>query len=119
MGIQYMSYGMAKNLPYKKSIDAAILRLKETGLLTRILNEFYPHPPDCSDIDENPYKPVSMLFVFSAYYTLCVGYKAAILIFIIEIIVFKCQSRQGKSQEKVKTGKEEIKEYIDEYYVYY
>ena len=84
MGVQLMTYGLRKNLPYKKDIDIAIMRLKETGLLTKMLHDFYPHPPDCSDIASNPYKSVSFVFVYSAYYLLFSGYAVAVSIFFLE-----------------------------------
>ena len=50
MGVQFMVYGVAKGLPYKREVDEAILRLKETGLQRKMLHDFYPHPPECADL---------------------------------------------------------------------
>lgn len=85
-----MSYALARNLPYKGDIDLAIIRARETGLLKKMIHDYYPHPPDCSDVAESGYKAVSILFVYSAYYLLFGGYAMAIVILMGEQITAYC-----------------------------
>lgn len=52
-----------------------------------MLRDYYPRPPDCSDQVENAgYKPVSMVYVYTAYILLILGYLIAVLIFGMEVL---------------------------------
>ena len=84
MGVQLMTYGLRKDLPYERDINLAILRLKETGLLKKMIHDWYPHPPDCQDHASSSYKQVSIMFVYSAYVVLLGGYIISVMIFVLE-----------------------------------
>ncbi len=34
-------------------IDMGILRLKESGLIRKMVHDYYPHPPDCKDTGDS------------------------------------------------------------------
>ena len=73
----------------EKQLIFALIRLKESGLQQKMLYDYYPHPPDCKDVSDSGYSPVSIRFTYSAYYILLCGYKLAILILFMEIMASK------------------------------
>lgn len=99
MGKQLMAYGISKNAPYKNEVNSAIMRLWETGLVAKLMQDYYPHPPDCSELTASAYKPVSIFFVLSAYFILGFGYKSSILIFIVEVCYYKLIGSVNKNRK--------------------
>ena len=85
IGKSQMHYGIRKNLPEKKLIDKATIRLMETGIMKKLNSKFKPQPPDCDDSNANGgFTPVSCNSVLNAYVLLIGGYVVAIAIFICE-----------------------------------
>ena len=72
--------------------------MKESGLLTKMIHDYYPLPPDCSDASSNAdgYKPVSILYVYPAYVILAFGYIIAIALFSAEIMFYSFSFRKEK-----------------------
>jgi len=69
-----------------------------------MLYDYYPHPPDCKDL-QSLWRPVSFLFVYSAYYVLCLGYVIAIIIAFVECGHAKYVKRKIMRLEKQITVK--------------
>ena len=84
MGEQSVGYGMRKNLPAKKLINRAILRMHESGLLKKLFFKSVPHAPKCEEFQGSAYRSVSYSYVFGAFLVLGCGWVLAIGIWGIE-----------------------------------
>ena len=84
MGEQTVVYGMRKNLPAKKLINRAILRMNEGGLMKKLYAKSVPHAPKCEEFQNTAYKTVSYSYVFGAFAVLGCGWLVAFIIWGIE-----------------------------------
>lgn len=83
-----MTYGISKKALFEDDINLAFLRLKETGLLQKILKDHYPKPPEClKKVEAAGYREVSINFVFTAFFILLGGQVLAVLLCFLETLV--------------------------------
>ena len=85
-------FGMRKWLPQKATVNQLILRLKETGLLKKMIlrNEGNKEKPNCKGSGSGPgFKEVGFNHVHGAFTTTIVCYVMAIFIWVSEKIAFR------------------------------
>ena len=83
---QQKGLGIRKGLPSKDRINNALLRMRESGVLQRVLKKTHPQKPDCHSYQTVAYKEVSLNHVYGAYLLLLSGYLVAGLIFLGELL---------------------------------
>ena len=107
---QPLAYGIRKDAPYKRAVNTAIVRctqhpaaallncqffnqcffpssrLKESGLLQKMVRDYVPSKPDCESIAKTGYKPVDLRFTINANIILLVGYALAIAFCLFEVV---------------------------------
>ena len=79
---------MTKNLPYKKFIDQAILKMFESGKLTKILQRWKIDEPDCSPLIKKG-KPLNFNKLISFFFIIGFGVLLAIFVMLFENLQFK------------------------------
>ncbi|XP_018364598.1 PREDICTED: glutamate receptor ionotropic, kainate 5-like [Trachymyrmex cornetzi] len=83
----WMTSGIVKNFKYKRSIDLGILKLMEIGLLSVLKKRWLENGFKYYAEDETP-KPIELHQVSSIIAVMCCGTIIALIIFIIETIIF-------------------------------
>ena len=74
---------MTKNLPYKKFIDRAILKMFESGKLTKILQRWKIDEPDCSPLIRKG-KPLNFNKLISIFFIIGIGVLLAFIVVFFE-----------------------------------
>ncbi|XP_067210340.1 uncharacterized protein [Linepithema humile] len=83
----WVASGIARNFKYKRSVDLGILKLMEVGLLDALKNR-YLEPRIKQNYDDNLPKPIEIYQVSLVIAVICCGMIIAIIVFIIEKIIF-------------------------------
>ena len=74
---------MTKNLPYKKFIDQAILKMFESGMLNNILQRWKIEEPDCSPLITSG-NPLDFTKLISIFFIIILGVLLAIIMVLFE-----------------------------------
>ncbi|KAH0949367.1 hypothetical protein HN011_000739 [Eciton burchellii] len=85
----YIGSGIAKNFKYKRTMDLGVIKLMETGLLNALSNRWLKQKTGLNfKQDDNTAKPIKIQQVSLIIGVACFGIIIALIIFIIENIVF-------------------------------
>ncbi|XP_011069007.1 PREDICTED: glutamate receptor ionotropic, kainate 5-like [Acromyrmex echinatior] len=89
----WITSGIVKNFKYKRSIDLGILKLMEIGLLNVLKKRWLENGFKYYAEDETP-KPIELHQVSLIIAVMCCGAIIALIIFIIEKIIFTYKLKQ-------------------------
>ncbi|KAG5307519.1 GRIA1 protein, partial [Acromyrmex insinuator] len=89
----WVTSGIVKNFKYKRTIDVGILKLIEVGLLSALKDRWMENKFKQYEDDQKP-KPIELHQVSLIIVMMCCGAIIALVIFIIEKIVFAYKVKQ-------------------------
>ena len=90
-----------KHLPYKRLFNHYINKLKQSGLMNRILQKHVPKPrSDCGSADA--FRGISLNKAFTLFLMLALGGLLAILILVLEIFIDYSKKQQQHGRVFVK-----------------
>ncbi|KAK2588125.1 hypothetical protein KPH14_004178 [Odynerus spinipes] len=89
----FVTSAMAKNSPYKKTIDIAIMRVREVGLAKYWVQHFYPNNQIWKP--SNSFMYITLEQVRMIFFILWGGTIASLLILAIERVVFSYHSKRN------------------------
>ncbi|XP_057374584.2 glutamate receptor ionotropic, kainate 2-like [Daphnia carinata] len=88
------AFGLAKHSPLTKTFDRELIWLRQLGLLDHWKTAALPPPNRCSApisrLRSTPNKKLTLDSLSSAFLLYAVGVIASILVFVVELIFFKC-----------------------------
>ncbi|XP_011069074.1 PREDICTED: glutamate receptor ionotropic, kainate 5-like [Acromyrmex echinatior] len=89
----WVTSGIVKNFKYKRTIDVGILKLIEVGLLSALKDRWMENKFKQYEDDQKP-KPIELHQISLIIVMMCCGAIIALVIFIIEKIVFAYKVKQ-------------------------
>ncbi|KAM0730571.1 Glutamate receptor ionotropic, kainate 4 [Formica fusca] len=89
----WVASGIVKNFKYKRTVDLGILKLKEIGLLNMLKNRWLGQKIK-QNYDDEASQPIEIYQVSLVIAVLCCGMIIAVIIFIIEKVVFAYKLKQ-------------------------
>ncbi|XP_043681304.1 glutamate receptor ionotropic, delta-2-like [Vespula pensylvanica] len=96
----WISFGMQKYLPYKRTIDVALIKMQEVGLVDCLKERWLLTKLD--NKENSPFKKIDFDQTYVIFCILTIGIFAAILVLAIEHIVFFYESKLNTTGKRVK-----------------
>ncbi|XP_047366643.1 glutamate receptor ionotropic, kainate glr-3-like isoform X2 [Vespa velutina] len=94
----WITFGIQKHLPYKRTIDIAIIKMQEVGLVDCLKERWLLTKLD--NKENNRFEKIDFDQIYVIFCILSIGFLAAILVLAIEHIVFFYESKLDVKIEK-------------------
>ncbi|KAI4492291.1 hypothetical protein M0802_009872 [Mischocyttarus mexicanus] len=96
----WIAFGMQKYLPYKRTIDVAIIKMQEIGLVDRLKDSWLFIKLDNKITNE--YKKIDLNQIYVIFCILSIGFVASILVLAIEHLVFYYERKIVTKKKRIR-----------------
>ncbi|GAB1860040.1 Glutamate receptor 1-like [Camponotus japonicus] len=91
----YISFGFQKNYPYKKTIDYALIKFNEVGLMDALKDRWMNiRMEEYKNIEEIQFKMIDLHQVYLIFLILCWGTLISLVILVLENIIYYYEKRK-------------------------
>ncbi|XP_043492135.1 uncharacterized protein LOC122517678 [Polistes fuscatus] len=96
----WITFGIQKYLPYKRTIDVAIIKMQEVGLVDRLKDSWLFIKLD--NKMNNEFQKIDLNQIYVIFSILSIGFITSFVVLAIEHLIFYYESKKGTSKKCVR-----------------